>query len=191
MLTKGNKTKQFIISESKKLFSKQGYATVTMKDVCLACNLSRGGLYRYFGSTKDIFLQILNEDKEDKSVFLAKCINENVSASKILKSFFEDRKETLILGNSKGFSFAVQEFTRKELDQKKYLKERFKQAKKGLILILECGQRQGEFKIFDNESMALTILLFLDSLEVNTYTLGFTEKEVDEQLNFLFGVLKI
>ena len=190
MLTKGNKTKQFIISESKKLFSKQGYATVTMKDVCEICDLSRGGLYRHFGSTKEIFIETLKEDKEDKGELLLKCMNEGISALQILIWFFEDRKETLILGDYNGFSFAVQEFTKQEIEQREYLKERLDQAKQGLILLFEYGQKQGEFKIFDNESMALTLLLFLDSLETNAYILGFTEEQVDKQLDFLLEAVK-
>ena len=46
--------------------------------------------------------------------------------------------------------------------------------------MFEYGQKQGEFKEFDNESMALTLLLFLDSLEVNAYILGFTEEQIEE-----------
>ena len=90
----------------------------------------------------------------------------------------------------KGFSFAVQEFTKQEIDQRESLKERLNQAKQGLILMFEYGQKQGEFKEFDNESMALTLLLFLDSLEVNAYILGFTEEQIDKQLDFLLGAVK-
>ncbi|MDV9966360.1 helix-turn-helix domain-containing protein [Clostridioides difficile] len=44
MPTKGEQTKQFIIDTSIMLFSEKGYSNVTMKDICEACNLSRGGL---------------------------------------------------------------------------------------------------------------------------------------------------
>lgn len=190
MITKGDKTKQFIILKSKELFSKQGYATVTMKDVCETCDLSRGGLYRHFGSTKEIFLEMLNEDKEDKGELLLKCMRDGLSAIQILNWFFEDRKNTLIFGDFRGFSFAVQEFSKQEIDQRKYLKERLDQAKQGLVLLLEYGQKQGEFKMFDNETMAMSILLFLDSLEINAYILGFTKKQVDKQLEFLLTAVK-
>lgn len=191
MLTKGNNTKQFIIAESKKLFSKKGYATVTMKDICDICGLSRGGLYRYFGSTKEIFLEILNEDKEDKNKLLAKTIKENVPAMLIFKGFLKDRKETLMLGECRGFSFAVQEFAKQEVSQREYFKKRIDQAKNGLVLLFEYGQKQKEFKKFDNETMALTMLLSLDSLEVNAYVLDFTEKEIDVQLEFLLSLVQL
>jgi len=190
MLKKGDKTKQFIISESKKLFSRRGYTTVTMKDICEICDLSRGGLYRYFGSTKEIFLEILNEDKEDKGEILLEYIGKGESAMQILEWFFQDRKDTLMLGNYKGFSFAVHEFAKQEAEQKEYLKERLNQAKSGLITLLEYGQKKGEFRQFDTESMALSLLLFLDSLETNAYILDFTEQGVENQLNFLLSMVK-
>jgi len=190
MLKKGDKTKQFIISESKKLFSRRGYTTVTMKDICEICDLSRGGLYRYFGSTKEIFLEILNEDKEDKGEILLEYIGKGESAMQILEWFFQDRKDTLMLGNYKGFSFAVHEFAKQEAEQKEYLKERLNQAKSGLITLLEYGQKKGEFRQFDTESMALSLLLFLDSLETNAYILDLTEQGVENQLNFLLRMVK-
>ena len=190
MLKKGDKTKQFIISKSKKLFSRRGYTTVTMKDICEICDLSRGGLYRYFGSTKEIFLEILNEDKEDKGEILLEYIGKGESAMQILEWFFQDRKDTLMLGNYKGFSFAVHEFAKQEAEQKEYLKERLNQAKSGLITLLEYGQKKGEFRQFDTESMALSLLLFLDSLETNAYILDFTEQGVENQLNFLLSMVK-
>ena len=190
MLKKGDKTKQFIISKSKKLFSGRGYTTVTMKDICEICDLSRGGLYRYFGSTKEIFLEILNEDKEDKGEILLEYIGKGESAMQILEWFFQDRKDTLMLGNYKGFSFAVHEFAKQEAEQKEYLKERLNQAKSGLITLLEYGQKKGQFRQFDTESMALSLLLFLDSLETNAYILDFTEQGVENQLNFLLSMVK-
>lgn len=190
MLKKGDKTRQFIIAEAKKLFAKKGYTAVTMKDVCEICDLSRGGLYRYFGSTKEIFLEILNEDKEDKGELLLKDIKKGGSALHMFKWFLEDRKNTLILGEYKGFSFAVREFTQQEHEQRSYLRKRLEQAKQGLMLLLEHGQKQGEFRTFDNESMALTILLLLDSLEINAYILGFTKEQVNEQLGFLSQLIE-
>jgi len=189
MLKKGDKTKQLIISESKKLFSKRGYATVTMKHICETCDLSRGGLYRYFGSTKEIFLEILNGDKEDKGELLLEYISKGQSALQILEWFLQDRTDTLILGNYKGFSFAIHEFAKKETEQKAYLEERLEQAKQGLIALLEYGQKQGEFREFDTKTMSLSLLLFLDSLETNAYILDFTEQEIEEQLRFLLGTV--
>src|SRR5699024_9992970 len=52
---KGNRRREEILRQSGKLFAEKGYTAVTMQQVCGSCRLSRGGLYRYFGSTKEIF----------------------------------------------------------------------------------------------------------------------------------------
>jgi len=189
-MKKGDETKIKILEKSKSLFAAQGYSVVTMKDICELCNLSRGGLYRYFSSTKEIFLELLNKDKNDKGGLLLEYMREGKSALQILEWFFKDRKESLILGNYKGFSFAVHEFAKQETEQKEYLKERLHQAKQGLISLLEYGQKQGEFREFDTQSMSLSLLLFLDSLETNAYILDFTEKEIENQLNSILDMIK-
>lgn len=55
---KSTQKRQFILETAKKIFMEKGYKSVTMKDVVEACGISRGGLYLYFGSTKDIFMEI-------------------------------------------------------------------------------------------------------------------------------------
>ena len=58
---KGEKTRAFIKETARKLFASRGFKEVTMKDICEACGLSRGGLYRYFGSTREIFEEMFRE----------------------------------------------------------------------------------------------------------------------------------
>lgn len=48
---KGNETKQHIKEQAKILFANKGFKEVTMKDICEATSLSRGGLYRHYDST--------------------------------------------------------------------------------------------------------------------------------------------
>ena len=59
MGTKGDQTRQLICMEALKLFTKRGYKDVTMKDICEKTGLSRGGLYRHYESTEQIFLEIV------------------------------------------------------------------------------------------------------------------------------------
>lgn len=56
MSAKGDKTKELICSEAYKLFAEKGFKEVTMKDICEKTGLSRGGLYRHYSSTEEIFL---------------------------------------------------------------------------------------------------------------------------------------
>ena len=97
MAEKGDKTKQFIIQASAGLFSQKGFTAVTMKDICEACNLSRGGLYRHYGSTKEIFIEVLERDKNDAEVSIGQAIDLGLSARKLMDGFFSFRKTTLLI----------------------------------------------------------------------------------------------
>lgn len=61
MSTKGDKTKQLICDKAYYLFARYGFHRVTMKDICEATGLSRGGLYGHYESTSQIFLELMQE----------------------------------------------------------------------------------------------------------------------------------
>ena len=59
---KGLKTKETIRQQAYRLFAEKGFKAVTMTDICEKTGLSRGGLYRYYAGTEQIFLEILSEE---------------------------------------------------------------------------------------------------------------------------------
>ena len=65
MGNKGSKSKNRILEVSRTLFAKKGFSAVSMQDICTATGLSRGGLYRYFGSTEEIFIAIIEEEQSN------------------------------------------------------------------------------------------------------------------------------
>jgi AcrR family transcriptional regulator len=48
-------TKQLILDSARALFLEQGYAGTRIEHIASACGLSRGALYAYFGSKREIF----------------------------------------------------------------------------------------------------------------------------------------
>lgn len=109
MDTKGSKTKHFICSESCKLFAQKGYKDVTMKDICDRTGLSRGGLYRHYGSTAEIFSEITEEFLNHQQNEFADKIRNHVPASKILEDIL-NRYETEMIDSEASLSVAIYEF---------------------------------------------------------------------------------
>ena len=70
MSPRGDRTKQDIREKAYQLFAQKGFKEVTMKDICELTGLSRGGLYRHYESTEQIFLEIVNafSDKQRDEV---------------------------------------------------------------------------------------------------------------------------
>ena len=86
MSSKKERTRELIIEASYSLFAKYGFNRITMKDVCEATGLSRGGLSSPFPGTKEIFEEILEKINQKDEMNFQKEIEEGKSAAVILES---------------------------------------------------------------------------------------------------------
>jgi AcrR family transcriptional regulator len=184
MQEKGNVTRTAILDAAKSLFSEKGYSAVTMKDFCERCGLSRGGLYRHFPSTKNIFIALLNRDKDNMSAELEKAIADGVSARQMLQYFLYRQKQDVQNGAGR-LSAAVYEFCIAETGQKTYLDNRFSAAVDTLAQLIRYGQAQRIFGSYDSESAARHIVICLEGLKLSAEVVSMTEAMLDEQLNVI------
>lgn len=93
MAGKKEKTRELILEISYGLFAKNGFSNITMKDICEATNLSRGGLYSHFSSTTEIFEEILGKMNEKNEMNFYEEMEKGTSAIEILNrtlEFLED-----------------------------------------------------------------------------------------------------
>lgn len=184
MLTKGQKTRQFIIEKSINLFSEKGYTAVTMKDICEKCQMSRGGVYRYFSSTKEIFIEMLDTDLNNNRSIVKENIKKKVPAKKIIDAYFHQEIESIFSENN-GLHFAIHEFAFAEPDQRESLNQRVKDSVNIIKMILAYGQETQEFKEFDRETVATHIIYFMDSLKTSSSILSMSKEMVKKQINLL------
>lgn len=84
MSSKKEKTREFILDASYALFAKQGFNRITMKDICEAANLSRGGLYSHFSSTRELFEAILEKINQKEEMNFYEEMEQGISATQIL-----------------------------------------------------------------------------------------------------------
>ncbi len=164
MPTKGEKTKLMILAASTKVFAEKGYSKVTMTDICKACDMSRGGLYRHYSSTKEIFIAILEKDINQNIIAVKENIKRKVPADVILDYYFQHEAEA-ILNVDNGIFFAIHEFAFLEHDQREYINNRLQMSVELLSLLFEYGQHTKVFKAFDIEVVTTHILYFFDSLK--------------------------
>ena len=101
---KGTKTKETIRRQAYRLFAEKGFQSVTMTDICEKTGLSRGGLYRYYSNTGEIFAEILSEEYA-----LADRIERKEKAGVILEDMLETIREE-IMERELSLSLAVYEY---------------------------------------------------------------------------------
>lgn len=188
MAEKGDKTKQYIIQTAAGLFSKKGFTAVTMKDICEACGLSRGGLYRHFGSTKEIFIEVLERDRNDAEASIDQAIALGLSAKKLLEGFFQLQKNDIAF-NKNRIEVAVYEFSVAYPEQKEYLNERFQAAVKIFAKLIEYGQKRGELLAGDATILAEHIVIFLEGLKLSSKIIDISENFLTKQFEILSGMV--
>lgn len=181
MKTKGSRTKEVIQRESLRLFSKKGYQAVTMKDICEACSLSRGGLYRHYNSAKEIFLEILEQDKENSEELLISSINSKRSPSELLGYFLEEQTD-LLGGRKPSLSLAVYEFVQQHNDLRPFFENRFREAVRILTRLIQYGQERGDFKSGHAERKAIHIIMLLEGLKVSNPVISLSPEELNAAL---------
>lgn len=155
MGNKGNKTREFIKEAAYPLFVKKGFKEVTMKDICEVTGLSRGGLYRHFGSTAELFEEIWRElvggMENELDEQMAKGINAIAMLREVLenrKKEIEDKERTLTLSVCE-YSHAVSSELFIELNKNsKIMWSRF----------IHYGIERGEFRQVDVDAVVDMIL---------------------------------
>lgn len=147
MGTKGNKTKQFIKEQAKVLFATKGFKSVTMKDICEATDLSRGGLYRHYHSTEQIFSEIISEFLNVQNDLFSGSIEKGIPATDILNEIL-NRYKCEMVDSKASLSMAIYEyFSSREIEKdKNVLSKQYILSYDSWNKLIQYGISRGEFK---------------------------------------------
>lgn len=184
--------RQYIVETARKVFMEKGYKNVTMKDVVEACEISRGGLYIYFGSTKELFEAVLElETQEADDVFTGNITKEATSAD-ILALFLKEQKKE-ILRKKNTLTVAIYEFffENKVLKKNNMLRKQFDMAVKIIQALIEDGVENGQFYCEDALGTARNIMFILEGLKIASQTMGISEEMINKELLFILQGLII
>lgn len=155
---KGAKTKETIRQQAYLLFAEKGFKAVTMTDICEKTGLSRGGLYRYYSGTEQIFSEILSEE-----YVIADRIERKEKASAILEDMLRAVKDE-IMDKELSLSLAIYEYA--NLGNEEFFANINDRAKKRWISLLEYGIETKEFKEVDTEQVSDLILYYYQGLRM-------------------------
>lgn len=184
--------RKYILETARKVFMEKGYKNVTMKDIVEACEISRGGLYLYFASTAEIFMEVLKMESQEVDDVFSDNITEDATAADILMLFLKEQKKEL-LRKKNNLTVATYEFFFSGDAPKKdnILKKQFDSAVIILEKLLEAGVDNGEFICEDCRATARNIMFVLEGLKISAQTVGITQETVDEELMYILQGLVV
>ena len=109
MNKRGQETRRHIKKCACSLFAEKGFKEVTMKDICEATKLSRGGLYCHYESTRQIFQEIIDDMMNQQDNLIDLEIKQNQSAVTILDSIL-NKYESEMIDSQSSLSVAIYEY---------------------------------------------------------------------------------
>ena len=173
------------------MFARKGYRDVTMKDIVEACEISRGGLYLYFGSTEEIFKEILLSKFETEEDDVTSHVTEESTMADLLMLFLKEQKK-IILRKKQDITIATYEYLFAHKPEKKSDNVVYNQFRDGITVltkILEEGVKREEFYCENAEAEATNIMYVLEGMKICSKTFGVSERKVDRELLYIVSGL--
>ena len=179
--------KKFIMERAREVFCEKGYKNVTMKDIVEACEISRGGLYLYFSSTKEIFDALLEEDAANKKDLLETEAAKDSTPGDLLLLYLSNKKKEILDGNE--LSKAMYEYSfemgKNDSTVRKYFDDEVETLKK----LIADGVEQEWMVCEDITQSAKDIAYSMEGLKISAQTFGVSEAEIDKEITYLLGLL--
>ncbi|KQT26063.1 transcriptional regulator [Chryseobacterium sp. Leaf405] len=147
MLTKAERTKQFILETAAPIFNQKGISGANIDDVLAATNLTKGCLYGHFEGKEDLALQVVDHMLNANTEKMLLTINKSKTAKgKVFAyfDFYKDPLNTYLKGGCPVFNVAVESD-----DNFPAVKEKIagviRQGQEIFVSILNQGINAGEF----------------------------------------------
>lgn len=184
--------RRYILETARRVFVEKGFKRVTMKDIVEACEISRGGLYLYFESTGQIFLEVLKLESEETDDVFSDSITEDATAADILILFLQEQKKEL-LRKKDTLTQAIYEyyFENQPVRKDNILRKQFDSAVKIIEKLIETGVENGEFYCEDCKGTARNIMFVLEGLKISAQTIGITADTVDREISYILRSLDV
>lgn len=181
MGNKSEQTKAKILQEAWLLFAEKGFQAVTMSDICEKTGLSRGGLYRYYTGTGEIFSSILSQE-----YVVTDRILEKERATDILNDMLEEIR-CEILEKEKSLSLAIYEYA--SLGNEELFTRIHENAKKRWVSLIQYGMQTGEFKKTDAQQAADCILYYYQGLRMWSRVIPFDAQTAENYVKTIREML--
>lgn len=181
MSSKGDAARERILQAAQMLFSQKGYCAVTMQDICQAAGFSRGGLYRHYSSTEEIFVDIIHTEQQAAYRELERARQLHVGPERIMRHFLRARMRW-VCGDTPSFDAAVSEFAANSQTGRDVLADRAQVSIRVLTELIEWGNREQVFHCDTPADAAKHILWLTEGMSRHSSLLPVTEAEIQQQL---------
>ncbi len=163
--TRVDQRKEQILNAALNVVARKGYSDCRMDDIVSEAELSKGAIYWYYSSKKEIFLSLVNHWVNRFGVTLNHIVEEDHSAEEQLKALFSffltafEENSTVFKAEMEFWALSSRDEDFREKTNKVY--HEFLGLIEGII---QRGVDSGEFKNLDEKVAALSIMVNIEGL---------------------------
>ena len=183
-----------IAAAASRVFYAKGFRDCSVSDLCKACGLTPGGLYRYIGSKKDI-LRLMAATVVEGSQHLRERANRRTeeSAEEVLRDFIKEYFRGCDKNRQANLFFSREIAHFDEEDRRRLMQDQVA-ILDSIQSILRRGEETGEFEVDSPVFVAHAILMMGHDWGLRRWYLSqhFTlDDYTDKALDFLLAVLRV
>ncbi len=181
MYAKSSEKRGRILDGARRVFLRQGLTATSMKDIIEECGISRGGLYFYFSSVDEVFVEVIRTRARTTAQMVDDLMADSEHFTQLLGEYLAFQRERL-LHMDKSLLRAMLEFGLTHRGEKDvaFITEQYLHTKEIMRRIMLFGAERGQLRGSPGP-MAEQLLLLVEGLSVKTITAGPDESVIDEQ----------
>jgi TetR/AcrR family transcriptional repressor of nem operon len=165
VMTKAERTRQFIIEKAAPIFNQKGIAGTSMSDIMAATKLAKGGLYGNFENKEELCLESFNYLTKSLSAAISACLDDKVTAKDKILALFDFYRDRLLKNNYGGCP--ILNFGTEADDTNPIIKQRVKESierfQARISNIIKMGHENGEFsKTLDADKFAVKAFTMIE-----------------------------
>lgn len=190
-MSKSDETRAKILRASAKLLAEKGFVAVTMKDICEATGLSRGGLYRHFGSVAEILAELIGIEQRTAVESVSVMEEPGYSVAQGISDFIAFQREILVNNWYTGMEIAAMQYAVTSEEGRLINEKRIKDSSARIARLIRKGQEQGVCAQMDADAVAMHIIIILGGLRqqvsLNDFDVQFVDKQMDLIRNLMIN----
>ena len=150
-----------------KVLTSKGYYSSTMDDIVAESQMSKGAIYHYYSSKKDVYLAVIDMWENQTQKLLAPALEEESSSKAIKQLFNLLAKQLKIDGSFFNCLPTLWAIARHDEDFKKSMQKVYNRFQKFIELIILRGIKSGEFvnlRPENSKTSALSLILNFEGI---------------------------
>jgi AcrR family transcriptional regulator len=175
-----------ILEAARLVFCRKGFLAVTMQDIIDECGISRGGIYIYFSSVDEIFLDVIKQRNKERLAGINKSVTDHEPFDNVRANYMTRQTKRLAsFENSLFRAYCEYIFSKPKAAVDAFRDMQLNYLRNTVVSILMLGVKQNIIRDENISRLADHFIVTIDGLSVLALGAALSEDIINEQFAIL------